>query len=497
MQISELLSGIDGIEKPSSGIEISGIENDSRQAGPDTLFIAASGYTDDAHVYVESAYANGCRAFLVDRSRKAALEGRFPGAWFGGAPDVKSALASVAAKFYGEPSKRMTLIGVTGTKGKTTTTTAIFKALRGMGHGAGMIGTIRYHINDTVLPATNTTPDLLALNRLMADMAAAGAKYLVMEVSSHALELQRVEGLHFDIGGFTNFTQDHLDFHKTMDEYFAAKLKIFDLLAASSKLSKTLIANRDMNRFGELEQYAKRFPPVALKTASVKYDGADYRSRIVSALPSGSRFELNGRPVEVSIPGEFNVYNFTMAAAILKELGFDYDKFVPLLKGVKVPGRIEPVDMGGKCHVLVDYAHTPDAMENLLRTVRSMLPEGGRVITVFGAGGDRDRTKRPLMGEAAVKASEIVVVTSDNPRTEDPGRIIEDVLEGVERANGGREVIVEADRRKAIRLAVAMAKPDDVVVIAGKGHEDYQIVGKTKTHFSDQEEARNWAINKD
>jgi UDP-N-acetylmuramoyl-L-alanyl-D-glutamate--2,6-diaminopimelate ligase len=477
-----------GAEVPARGTRIARIENDSRKCDKYTLYIAASGYVEDAHPFATDAFARGCRRFLVQAKRAKELAVVCPGASFYAAPDIKHALAEASKAFYDDPSSKMTLYGITGTSGKTSTAFAVYTALRGMSVKAGLVGTIEYRVNDRVIPATNTTPDLLALNRLLAEMVSEGCSACVMEISSHSLALGRVEGLSFDIGAFTNFSQDHLDFHKTMDAYFEAKLGIFELLASSVKPRRTLVASRESARYPEIAVRAETTPSVSFVSTSLADSSADYYAEDLSLSPSGTSFTLRGERIESAMVGKTNAWNFAMAAAMLCEAGYRVRDFAPHWKDLRVRGRMETVPNTRGISVIVDYAHKPDALEKVIGGIRSMLPEGARLLTVVGCGGDRDRAKRPLMGGIAGRHSDYTILTSDNPRTEDPFAILAEIEAGI--SPTGAAYRVTEDRALAIREAVRMASPGDCVLIAGKGHEDYQIIGKEKHHFDDVEEAR-------
>lgn len=466
---------------------ITRLENDSRKADPGTLFIAASGYVEDAHPYVESAYQKGCRCFVVSQELLNEFQQRFVDALFIPSRNIHNTLALAARNFYQDPSSQLKLVGITGTSGKTTTAFAIFTALRKMGISAGLIGTIEYRIDEQVIPATNTTPDILALNELMSQMVVKGVKCLIMEVSSHSLVLGRVTGLRFDIGAFTNFSQDHLDFHQTMEEYFDAKLKLFDHLEQSGKSTSVMLVNLDISGFDKIKQYASRFPKIMMKTFSPTLPEAFYYSKVIKMTPGRSVFELNKVTHTISMMGLTNVYNFTLASAILQELGYSPGAYLEYLKDIHVAGRMESVPNRSGISVLVDYAHKPDALEKVLETIRGVKSGKGRIITVVGCGGDRDRSKRPIMGEIGARLSDVLIITSDNPRTEDPQAIIAEIETGARKTS--KDTIQKIENRAlAIETALKTAVKGDVVLIAGKGHEDYQIIGKTKHHFSDREE---------
>lgn len=485
MQLKRLLEGIIDQQAPTS--EILAVENDSRKAGGSSLFVASSSYAGDVHPYIPMAYANGCRHFVIEKKRLEEYSGSCPEARFFTTDNIVAALAKIASRFYGNPSGKMKLVGITGTSGKTTTAFAVHQTLRSMNVPAALVGTIECRILDEVIPATNTTPDILVLNRLMADMVAKGVEVLVMEVSSHSLSLGRVEGLNFDIAAFTNFSQDHLDFHKTMDEYLNAKLSFFALLDRSCKPRKVVLLNRDSDRFDDILQAAKIHPLLDIRICSLKDMKCDYFTTIREMTPEFSVFDLNHTIYRTAMIGITNVYNFSMAAAILSEMGYRPDTFAGKMQDIRVSGRMETIPGDFGFSVVIDYAHKPDALEKLLRTVRGVIRNDGRVLTLFGCGGDRDRGKRPMMGKIAGELSDFVMLTSDNPRTEDPMAIIWEIEKGIKESRNPN-YRVEPDRRKAIREVLIQASRGDLVVIAGKGHEDYQIIGKTKNHFSDREE---------
>lgn len=463
---------------------ISDITNDSRKAGQAILFIAASGYHPDVHSFIPAAYAKGCRAFVIDSQHPELLQ-QYPDAWFATVDDIGMALARICRVFFDDPAASLRLIGITGTNGKTTTSTVIFRTLRLMGYHCGLIGTIEYRIDDLVEPASNTTPDILDLYRLLSRMRNSDTQFVIMEVSSHALALGRVEGLPFEITCFTNLTQDHLDFHRDMEDYLSAKLHLFDIQATAALPRKTAIVNCDIPPFAKIREHLRLLPSIRTLSFSLNNDEADYYAVIDLLAPDQALFRVQGSSVRISMTGRPNIYNFTLAYAVLHELGMDPGGFVPFFQNITVRGRMEALHTPAGYSIIIDYAHSPDALENLLRTCRAVLQEPGRLLCVFGAGGDRDKTKRPLMGRAACELSDIVVLTSDNPRTEDPAAILDDIEAGMQACQG--KFYREIDRKEAIIKALNMAENQDIVVIAGKGHEDYQIIGKTKHHFSDRE----------
>jgi UDP-N-acetylmuramoyl-L-alanyl-D-glutamate--2,6-diaminopimelate ligase len=503
MKLSDLVTALEGTATlPLEGLdrEVRDIAHDSRKVHDGSLFVAVRGFHSDGHRFVSQAVRQGAVA-VVSEEGIALEDGSH--VLFIRVPDSRRALAQIAAAFYGHPSRKLELVGITGTNGKTTTTYLVKSIIEAAGSRAGLIGTIDYRIGERIYPAPNTTPESLDLQRLLAEMVGLGAKYCVMEVSSHALTLGRTEECSFAVAAFTNLTQDHLDFHRDMESYFRAKLLLFAGLAPDA----TAVVNWDDNRSAEIIRNTK-----ARVITFGLLDRADIR-------PSGVvRHGIDGLSFDVTTPsgtvavrsplvGRHNIYNILTAVGIGTALGFPGDIIARGIGSMKaVPGRMEKVDEGQPFGVVVDYAHTEDALVRLLEAVREVAR--GRVITVFGCGGDRDRTKRPKMGAVAVKGSDLVIVTSDNPRTEDPRAIIREIEEGMRgsgiRISGTNSHFVEPgktpylvvpDRNVAINAAIGMANPGDVVVLAGKGHEDYQVLGDKKVHFDDREEARK-AIRK-
>ncbi len=404
--------------------------------------------------------------------------------------DTRKALALIAAAFTGYPSRRLTVVGVTGTNGKTTTTNLVEAVFREAGHKVGLIGTIMNKIGDRVLPVTNTTPESLDLQVLLKEMLEEGIRHVVMEVSSHALELDRVAGVEYDYAVFTNITQDHLDFHETMENYLAAKKKLFSGLGSHANKAKTkygIINIDDPNAKSIIEATTGR-----VLTYGVEKE-CDIRARDLNLRDNGASFYVSTPGtelyLELRLTGLFNVYNALAALSVGLAEGINPDSVKKALESVKgIPGRMEKVDEGQDFSVFVDYAHTPDGLENIIRAARGFAR--GRVITVFGCGGDRDRTKRPIMGEISARLSDYTILTSDNPRTEEPLFIISQIEEGARKKIDRSKYSIIPDRREAIGYAIKMAKPGDVVLIAGKGHETYQIVGEKVLHFDDREVAR-------
>ncbi|OAT81813.1 UDP-N-acetylmuramoyl-L-alanyl-D-glutamate--2,6-diaminopimelate ligase [Desulfotomaculum copahuensis] len=464
-------------------IPVPGIAYDSRRVRPGFLFVAIEGFQTDGHRFIEQAVAAGAAAVVIQKPVAVPA----PAAWVRVA-DSRLALGLLAARYYGYPSRQLKMAGVTGTNGKTTTSHLLAAIGRATGLKVGLIGTIANRIGDRVLPVEHTTPESLDLQQLLAEMVAEKVALAVMEVSSHALALNRVAGCDFDLGIFTNITQDHLDFHHDMDDYLAAKSRLFASLgAADGGRPGTAVINRDDPRAERIINVTR-----AAVTTYGMHGPADVRAEKIQVTPRGVHFHVTspwGRgEVRLKLTGLFNVYNALAALAAGGALGIPLEHVITGLQEVSgVPGRFELVDRGQDFAVVVDYAHTPDGLENVLKTARQIT--GGRLITLFGCGGDRDRGKRPLMGEIAARLSDLPVLTSDNPRTEDPLRIIADVEEGLSRVLDKNSYRIVPDRREAIFYAVAAAEPGDTVVIAGKGHEDYQIIGTEKHPFDDRQEA--------
>ena len=464
------------------GLSITGIQYDSRKVALGNLFVAIKGFQSDGHQYIRQALEQGAIAVMI--SDEAYCSNEYP--WIL-VEDCRLALAQISSVFYGHPSEKLTLIGVTGTNGKTTTTNLICHIIEAQGEKTGLIGTIHNRIGDKVLEGSRTTPESLELQQMFAAMVDEGIRYAVMEVSSHALELHRVDCCDFDIAVFTNLTQDHLDYHVTMENYCRAKTILFQMLGKNGEkagLQKTAVINMD-------DPWAGHFL-VACNVPVVTYSmhkDASWKAEQVEVGAEGVRYSVDGHPVQLHLTGNFNVYNSLAALAVGEALGFSLDSVIQALEQVNgIAGRFQTVKGARDFSVIVDYAHTPDGLENVISTAQAFAK--GNVITVFGCGGDRDRTKRPLMGEVAAELSDYCVVTSDNPRTEDPEQILQDILPGVEKHMQPDTYHVEVDRRKAIHYAVQMAQPGDVVLLAGKGHENYQDVNGVKHHFDDYEVAQ-------
>jgi len=474
MKLSKLLAGVSLTIKPEQDIDITNVAYDSRRVTPGALFVCIKGYATDGHLYIDSAIKNGAVAVLV---QDAAAD---TGVLTLQTGDTRKALAQISANFYNHPEKEMKIVGVTGTNGKTTVTTLIKSVLEFTGKKVGLIGTNENMIGSRVLPTERTTPESLELFALFREMADEGTEYVVMEVSSHSLILHRVFGIVFSVGVFTNLTQDHLDFHETMENYFQAKRLLFNTCDVA-------VLNFD-------DPAGKRIAEdLACPALSYSIDAeSDFTAKNLRISPRGVLFDLQAGdkllPARLGIPGKFSAYNALAALSTCVALGITPEKVIEALlvaKGVK--GRAETVYTRTDYTVLIDYAHTPDGLENIISTVKEF--SQGRVVTLFGCGGDRDPVKRPIMGEIAGKLSDYCIITSDNPRTEDPMTIIRQVEEGMKRTTCAYTVI--ENRRDAIRYALETAQKNDCIILAGKGHETYQIIGTEKRHFDEREVIRD------
>jgi UDP-N-acetylmuramoyl-L-alanyl-D-glutamate--2,6-diaminopimelate ligase len=478
-----------GINADSVDTIVNNVTTDSRRVRPDTLFIALRGGKSDGHSFIPQAIESGAAAVILEDESFVPARCVVPHIV---CPDIRGRLPRLAVHFYGSPTRSLTVIGVTGTNGKTSTTYYLKAILEAAGIPTGLIGTIEHIIGSEREAAANTTPDALKLQELFARMLAAGMRAAVMEVSSHGLALGRTEGIEFDGAIFTNITEDHLDFHKTMEDYLAAKLLFADQLEGSVKSNKWYCCNRDIQYGGTVKARLRRSGlPIWYFGAG---DGGETEAHSVTArgaaasLDETSYMLCHGEAgltrVELASRGYFNIYNSLAAASAALALGIAPEIIARGMAEVRIPGRFELVPNDRGFLVAVDYAHTDDALANLLSSARRLDPK--RIITVFGCGGDRDRAKRPRMARAASSLSDMVIVTSDNPRTENPDAIIQDILPGI--VDSGRARVVP-DRAEAIRAALHEAQKGDIVLIAGKGHENYQIFADRTIHFDDREAA--------
>ncbi len=460
-------------------ITIDGLANDSRAVASDGCFFAIAGEQADGHLFIDKAVQHGATAVVCTSPPETTPPGL---AALVTVTDVRAALAEAAGVFFDHPSRALKLVGVTGTNGKTTTAFLLHHVLTALGEKTGLIGTIEVRIGERRVEATHTTPDALALNALLREMADDGCTSCAMEVSSHALVQQRVRGQRFAAAVFTNLTHDHLDYHGSAEAYRDAKASLFAGLAEDA----VAIVNRDDAAWRTMVEGS------AARTVTYGVSGpgpaADIPFEVEENAPDGLRLRLDGEVRRFRLAGAFNAYNLTAAYAVGRALGHDKDDVLDALATAPpVPGRLETIRAEDGTVAVVDYAHTPDALENVLRTVRDMMPDDATLICVFGCGGDRDRTKRPEMGEIAERLADRVILTNDNPRTENPDAILAEIRAGMAKPEAAAVV---PDRAEAIRRALAEATPGDVIVIAGKGHERYQIVGTDKRHFDDREQVR-------
>ena len=457
--------------------EITGVNIDSRKILPGHLFVAMRGTQVDGHKFIPTAIEKGAVAILCEEIPVEQKEG----VAYVRVASCEAAVGTVATTFYGNPSEKLQLVGVTGTNGETTIATLLYNMFRRMGHKCGLLSTVCNYIEDEAIPASHTTPDPIEFNRLLAEMVEKGCEYAFMECSSHAIHQQRIGGLTFAGGIFTNLTRDHLDYHKTFENYRDAKKLFFDHLPKKA----FAITNADDKNGLFMTQNTK----ASVRTYSTR-SMADYKARILECHFEGMLLEIDGREVAVQFIGKFNVSNLLAVYGAALMLGKSQDEVLLVLSTLKsVSGRLEPIRSKEGVTAVVDYAHTPDALENVLNAIHEVLNGKGRIITVCGCGGNRDKGKRPLMAQEAARQSDLLILTSDNPRHENPEDILDDMERGLKPGDLDSMLRI-TDRRQAIRTAVKMAKSGDVILIAGKGHEDYQIIGDEKHHFDDREEVR-------
>ncbi|MBR5829549.1 MAG: UDP-N-acetylmuramoyl-L-alanyl-D-glutamate--2,6-diaminopimelate ligase [Bacteroidaceae bacterium] len=476
MRLNDLLREIQytRLILPKEEVSVSGVNIDSRLVEEGGMFIAIRGTQADGHAYIPSAEEKGAKAIVCENMP----EKQNPNVAYVVVPDAQAVAGRLATTFYGNPSQRLRLVGVTGTNGKTTIATLLYDLFREMGHKCGLLSTVCNYIDGEAYPSTHTTPDAISLNRLLAQMVEAGCEYAFMEVSSHALAQERVGGLEFAGAIFTNLTRDHMDFHETMENYLKAKKSFFDNLPRNA----FAITNLDdkngpvmvQNCRGDIKNYSTRTI-------------CDYRARLVETHLDGMILEFNNREFSTMLTGRFNISNLLAIYGAAVELGKDPEEVLRVMSTLRpVSGRFETLHSAEGISAIVDYAHTPDALKNVLGTINEVLRGKGNIITVVGAGGNRDKGKRPIMATEAVKGSNRVILTSDNPRFEEPQDIINDMLAGLSDEQK-KNVISIVDRKEAIRTACALAQKGDVILVAGKGHEDYQDVKGVKHHFDDKE----------
>ncbi len=479
MQLSEILKTVSPLEVCGClEQEITGVNIDSRLVGTGDLFVAVKGTQADGHAYIGKAIEKGATAILVSEPIPAE---RPEGVTFVRVADTEAAVGPVATQFYGDPSRHLTLVGVTGTNGKTTIATLLYNMFRAFGHRCGLCSTVCNYIDGEAVPTEHTTPDPITLNRLLARMVEAGCDYAFMECSSHAIHQKRIGGLRFAGGLFTNLTRDHLDYHKTFENYRNAKKAFFDGLDAEA----FAITNADdRNGLFMVQNTAATVKTYSTRTA------ADFKGRILEESIEGMLLDIDGRQVSVSFVGRFNVSNLLAVYGAAIMLGNSPEETLRVLSTLHpVNGRFEAIRSPKGYSAVIDYAHTPDALANVLTAIHEIIKGKGKVITVCGAGGNRDKGKRPLMAQEAANRSDRVIITSDNPRFEEPQAIIDDMLAGLDAAQKAKTISI-VDRREAIRAAAMMAEPGDVILVAGKGHEPYQEVKGVKHHFDDHEEVR-------
>ena len=476
MKLEELIQNLQGMTlSGTANPEIAGLALDSRKVKDGFLFAAIPGTLADGHDYIGKAIQAGARAILCQRMPEK-IDNSIS---YLQVDNVRDALGSICAKYYNHPDKDLIIIGITGTNGKTSIATWLYELGTKLGYPCGLISTIKIKIKDKEYSASHTTPDAISLYQNLYKMVHTGCQYVFMEVSSHALDQKRVAGISFSGAVFTNLSRDHLDYHVDYPSYLHAKKMLFDQL---DKKSFALINREDRNA------------EVMIQNTEAKVSGfstrslADYQGKLMEQIGQAMLLEINGKELWLPFIGRFNASNLTAVFGVAMELNWDEDEVLAAMSAMdQVEGRFERIDLGNNVTGIVDYAHTPDALENVLGTIKDMCVKGQRIITVIGAGGDRDKGKRPKMASEAVKSSDIVILTSDNPRSEDPESIIEDMKTGIPEAKD-HQVFCLTNRREAIKLAVAMSTPGDFILIAGKGHEKYQEIKGERHHFDDKEE---------
>ncbi|MEG1748507.1 MAG: UDP-N-acetylmuramoyl-L-alanyl-D-glutamate--2,6-diaminopimelate ligase [Tannerellaceae bacterium] len=479
MELKKLIRTLDILQlKGSDGIEIANVQSDSRRVADGSLFVAVRGTAVDGHAYIANAIRQGAAAIICEEIPAEAADSA---PTFVLVKDSASALGNLISEWYGNPSDKLILVGVTGTNGKTTIATLLYDMFRALGHKVGLLSTVCNYIDDEAIPTDHTTPDPITLHALMAQMVEAGCEYAFMEVSSHAIDQKRISGLSFNGGIFTNLTRDHLDYHKTVENYLKAKKKFFDDLPANAF---ALTNADDKAGLVMLQNTSAQKLTYSLRTL------ADFKGKILESHFEGTELLINGREVIVRFVGRFNAYNLLAVYGAAIALGKEPEEVLIALSALhSVSGRFETIPSPLGYTAIVDYAHTPDALTNVLTSIQEVLDGSGRIITIVGAGGNRDKGKRPLMAKEATKGSDQVILTSDNPRMEEPDEIIKDMVAGLNASDMERTLCI-TDREQAIKTATLLAKKGDVILIAGKGHEDYQDVKGIKHPFDDREKLR-------
>ena len=479
MILKELLKGVTYSEKRGSGeVEILGLTYDSRTVGEGYCFFAVAGTVVDGHNFIAKAIESGAKAVICQHIPDEVAE---CDCTFVVVEDTNAAMGTMASNFYGNPSHELKVVGVTGTNGKTTIATLLYDLVQSMGYKAGLISTVVYKVGAKEIVSTHTTPDAIRLNAMMREMVDAGCEYCFMECSSHAIVQQRIGGLHFVGGLFTNITHEHLDYHKTFAEYIRAKKSFFDALPKSA----FALVNAD-DRNGEVMLQNTKASRYTLSLQRM----ADFRAKVIEMMVEGMELRIDNKEVWVQFLGRFNAYNLLTVYGAAVLLGFEKEEVLAHLSMLHpVSGRFETVVAKDGTTAVVDFAHTPDALENIINTIEELRTDGQRLIVVCGCGGDRDKTKRPVMGGMASKMGDIAIFTSDNPRSENPEDILREMEAGVE---AGDRYLKIADRHEAIKTAVMLAEPRDIILLAGKGHEDYQIIGTKKLPFNDKAVVKEW-----
>ncbi len=480
MELKSVIAGIEGIKGHGNlNLDIKSIECDSRRVEKDGMFVAIKGFEADGHEFIKQAIDNGASTIVIQEGAKLSKKDINDSVTILMVPDTRSALSKIACNFYNNPSRKFTLIGITGTKGKTTTTFMIKAILEQQGKKVGLIGTVANYIGDKNLgESSRTTPDSLELQKLFSQMVEEQVDTVIMEVSSQALKLHRVDGCDFDIAVFTNFSEDHIseNEHPDMEDYFNSKLKLI-------KLSKTSFINADDFKVSKIK---KMLPENNIKSYGIDNE-SDLLAKDITITNSSVDFKVKidgkNERVKTGIPGRFSVYNSLAAISVATKIGANAEKIKEALLSVRVPGRSELVDNKKGLTIMVDYAHSPESLQSILSAVKSYTR--GKVIAVFGCGGDRDKTKRPIMGQIATNIADFTIITSDNPRTENPEKIIEEIEAGAKKSKG--KYITIENRTEAIKYAVNMATKNDIIVLAGKGHETYQEINGEKKHYDERE----------
>ena len=469
--------GVRKIYGPDNTV-VTSVTADSRNAGKGSLFVAVKGSTSDGHNYISKAIEQGANTIVC----QVIPENLPENICFVVVDDSSFILGELASAFYGFPSRKLKLVGITGTNGKTTTASILYKLFSDFGHKVGLISTVKYIVHNKESEASHTTPDAVSLNKLLAEMVEAGCDYCFMEVSSHAVDQKRIAGLKFTGGVFTNLTHDHLDYHKTFDEYLKAKKKFFDALDDFA----FALVNIDDKRGMVMVQNTKAL----VKTYSLR-SLAEFKARVIESHLDGMLLQINRQEMWSHLIGEFNAYNMLAVYGTAVLLSKNPSDILPLLSSYhSVQGRFEYVKSPDGALAIIDYAHTPDALSNVLKTVQQLRRAGGQIISVAGAGGNRDKTKRPVMAQVAVSFSDKVILTSDNPRNENPDDILADMFTGVPEKDRWRVMMITS-RKEAIKTACMLLNPGDILLVAGKGHENYQEINGVRTHFSDREEVEN------